>query len=192
MSAFSLHTPDLRQPTNRVPNAGKSLRSEDETKFITDGMLGKLARWLRLIGNDVEYCRDLGDKELMRKASTKNTALLTSDVNLYRMASQRGIIAYLVKGTTETEKLARIIKRFNLELKFDPLVSRCPKCGARIEETSKESVRDEVPQITYEAYSEFWICTNPECGKVYWRGSHWRNILETLDNTNKLLQNEPS
>ena len=192
VDVFSTHPQISASPRAGSSKTGRPFRSETETKFITDGMLGKLARWLRLIGNDVEYCRDLNDKDLIRKASTKNTVLLTSDVSLYRIASQRGVVAYLVKGTSETERLARIVKRFNLELKYDPLVSKCPKCSARIEETSKESVRDEVPQLTYEAYNEFWICTNPDCGKVYWRGSHWKNILETIDNTNKLLQNEPN
>jgi uncharacterized protein with PIN domain len=155
-----------------------------------DGMLGRLARWLRLIGNDVEYSRDLSDTELMRKAFGGNMALLTSDVSLYRTAAARGLVTYLVKGKNESEKLARIVKRFNLELKFDPSSSRCPKCGARIEQVSKESVRNEIPPSTYETYNKFWICTNPYCGKVYWRGSHWKNIIEVIANTNKILQNQ--
>jgi uncharacterized protein with PIN domain len=153
-------------------------------------MLGKLARWLRLIGNDAEYAKDLSDRELIRKASGGDMVLLTSDVHLYRRAAARGVVSYLVKGKSEPERLARIVKRFNLPLKFDPLSSRCPKCGARIEETPKESVRDQVPPSTYEAYDKFWICTNPYCGKVYWRGSHWKNIMEVLANTNKLLQEQ--
>jgi len=169
----------------RLP--GRDCASEDCTKFIIDGMLGKLARWLRLLGNDAEYLRDLDDKELIRRASSGNMVLLTSDVELYRMASARGVVAYLVKGHNEPERLARIVKRFNLQLEFNPLSSRCPKCGARIEEVSKESVRDEVPPSTYETYDKFWMCTNMYCGKVYWRGSHWKNIMEVLANTNRLL-----
>jgi len=153
-------------------------------------MLGKLARWLRLIGNDVEYSRDLSDKELIRKASAGNMVLLTSDVNLYRTASARGVITYLVKGRSEPERLARIVKRFNLQIRFDPSASRCPKCGAKIEEVTKEMVKDELPPSTYRAYNQFWICINPYCGKVYWRGSHWKNILEVLANTDKLLRDQ--
>ncbi len=157
---------------------------------MIDGMLGKLARWLRLIGNDVEYSRDLGDKELLRRASTSSMVLLTSDLNLYRLAVAKGVIAYLVKGKNEPERLASIVKRFNLRLEFNPSSSRCPKCGAEIEEAPKETVRNEVPDSTYEAYDEFWICTNPYCRKIYWRGSHWKNIMEVLADTHKLLQNQ--
>ena len=159
---------------------------------MIDGMLGKLARWLRLIGNDVEYSNNLTDRELIRKASSGNMILLTSDVSLYRMASTRGVVAYLVKGKNEPERLASIVKRFKLQLEFSPSSSRCPKCGERIEEVPKESVKDKVPLTTYETYDKFWMCTNPGCGKVYWRGSHWKNIMEVLVNTNKLLQNQTS
>ncbi len=162
----------------------------NRTKFMIDGMLGKLARWLRLIGNDVEYCTDLNDRELIRKASASNRVLLTSDVDLFRMASARGVVALLVKEKNEPERLAKIVRRFNLQLKFDPLLSRCPKCGAVIEEVSKELVKNEIPPSTYEAYQKFWICTNPYCDKVYWQGSHWKNIMEVLANTNRLVQTQ--
>jgi hypothetical protein len=157
---------------------------------MIDGMLGKLARWLRLIGNDVEYARDISDKELIRRAYSSKKVLLTSDLNLYRMAVARGVIAYLVKGKNEPERLASIIKRFNLQLEFNPSSSRCPKCGAEIEKVSKESVRSEVPDSTFDAHNEFWTCTNPYCRKVYWRGSHWRNIMEFLAETHRILRNE--
>jgi hypothetical protein len=157
---------------------------------MIDGMLGKLARWLRLIGNDAEYSTNLPDKELIRRASNGNMVLLTSDVNLYRMASSRGVVTYLVKGENEPERLARTVKRFNLQLEFNPSSSRCPKCGATITEVPKETVKNEVPPSTYETYERFWMCTNPNCGKVYWRGSHWKNIMEVLANTNKLIRNQ--
>jgi len=48
----------------------------------------------------------------------------------------------------------------------------------------REEVYDRVPPRTYEAYDEFWVCGS--CGKVYWRGSHWRNIVETVEEASRI------
>ncbi|MEM2126649.1 MAG: Mut7-C RNAse domain-containing protein, partial [Candidatus Bathyarchaeia archaeon] len=67
--------------------------------------------------------------------------------------------------------------RFNLKL--DPERSRCPICGAELKAADREAVRGKVPTRTLKAYEDFWICTS--CGQVYWKGSHWKSILEMVE-----------
>jgi len=155
-------------------------------KFIADGMVGRLARWLRLIGNDVVYSRDLTDNELIKRAVTEARILLTSDVELYRRAVADGADSFLVKGRTEAERLARIAKRFRIDLDINTATSRCPTCNATIRPVKKEQVKGMVPASTYKVFNEFWECTNRDCGKIYWQGSHWKKIGEHLSKAERL------
>jgi uncharacterized protein with PIN domain len=151
-------------------------------------MLGKLARWLRMLGYEAVYLNDSSDQELLSRAKRDSLVLLTSDEQLYRTASIRGIEAELVQGRTEAERLAGIASRYNLRLEIDTANSRCPQCGSPLRETSKDDVRGAVPPTTFKVYRSFWICTNPQCAKVYWQGSHWKKIEQTLEGARKILE----
>lgn len=156
-------------------------------KFITDGMLGKLTRWLRLLGFDVEYANDMEDKELMATAKKQKRILLTRDLELFRQANTRGIDAFLVEGRTEAERLACMAMKYGFALKIDVKVSRCPKCNTRIKSVSKDNVLGKVKEATFKYYEEFWQC--PKCGQIYWQGAHWNKILMTLDEAKTILGN---
>jgi len=155
-------------------------------KFLIDGMLGKLAKWLRLLGYDVEYLNNASDKQLVEAARKGNKILLTSDIQLYRLATARGIDTYLVEGKTEAEKLARVSKRFEIKLDVNPRTSRCTTCNSPLNPVSKQEIKGQVPERTLKAYAEFWRCSNPKCGKIYWSGRQWQNIIETLEEARKL------
>jgi uncharacterized protein with PIN domain len=156
-------------------------------KFITDGMLGKLTRWLRLLGFDVEYANDIDDKKLMTMAKKEKRILLTRDLELFQQATARGADAFLVEGRTEPERLASMAKKFQFPLEIDVTVSRCPKCNTKIKPVAKDSVAEKIEKATFTYYNEFWQC--PNCGQIYWQGAHWKRITETLENAKKILGN---
>ena len=155
-------------------------------RFVLDGMLGKLTRWLRMMGHDAMYLNDTKDQELVAVAVRENRVLLTSDVALYRFATARGANAYLVKEPIEAERLAGLASRFKLNLSVDAQDSRCPVCGAPLTKALKSEVRGKIPAATFNAFDEFWNCSNPECGKVYWQGSHWENINAVLEKAKEI------
>jgi len=157
-------------------------------KFVTDGMLGKLTRWLRMLGQDVVYTGSMDDKELIQKTKKEQRILLTRDLELYQQAIGRGAEAFLVDGKTEAEKLAKIAKRFGFKLEIDVKVSRCPKCNTRIKPVSKTNVIKKIPQTTSSYYNEFWECLG--CQQVYWRGAHWKKIEKTLREARKTLESQ--
>ena len=101
-------------------------------RFLLDGMLGKLSRWLRMLGYETIYQNDSSDNELLVAAKRDSLILLTSDEELYRTASIRGLESFLIQGCTEPERLANLAKRYNLTLKINPKDSRCPACGSWI------------------------------------------------------------
>ena len=157
-------------------------------KFITDGMLGKLTRWLRMLGHDVEYSRFDDDKKLIEKAKSEKRILLTRDFKLYQQAMMQGVDAVLVEASTGAKKLADLAMRFNFKLEIDVTVSRCPKCNTKIKPVSKDMVIDRVPKTTSTYYTEFWEC--PGCEQIYWQGAHWKRIEKTLKEARKALKTQ--
>ena len=155
-------------------------------KFIVDGMLGKLTRWLRMLGHNVKYSNKLDDAQLIAIAKKEKRILLTRDLELYQQATAKGVQAFYVDGKTEAERLAQIAKKFGISLEIDMAVSRCPKCNAQVKPTSKENVKGKVEETTFAYYNEFWEC--PKCGQIYWQGAHWTRIRRTLEEAKKLKE----
>ncbi|MFQ6064054.1 MAG: Mut7-C RNAse domain-containing protein [Candidatus Bathyarchaeia archaeon] len=153
-------------------------------RFITDGMLGKLTRWLRMLGQDVKYSRSLNDEQLLKAAKAESRVLLTRDLKLYQQARKRGVSTIMVEGSTEAEKLASLVDHFGIKLEMDVTVSRCPKCNTPIRTVSKDQVSNRIPETTATYYNEFWEC--PGCGQIYWQGAHWRRIEMTLEKARKI------
>jgi len=155
-------------------------------------MLGKLTRWLRMLGYNVKYSNELDDAQLITITKKERRILLTRDLELYQQATAKGVDALYLEGKTETEKLAELAKRFNIKLDIDMATSRCPKCNARVKKIPKEKVADKVEKSTFAYYNEFWEC--PRCGQIYWQGAHWKRIRKTLEtakeNTKKPSQNK--
>ncbi len=152
-------------------------------KFIADGMLGKLTRWLRLLGHNVKYSSKLDDSQLLKIAKKERRILLTRDLELYQQATAKGIDTFYLEGKTEAEKLAQLAKRFGIKLDIDMITSRCTKCNVRVKPTSKEKVTGKVEKSTFSYYNEFWEC--PKCGQIYWQGAHWTRIRKILDTAKK-------
>lgn len=156
--------------------------------FLVDGMLGRVARWLRLMGHSAVYINDLKDNDLLETAYREGRMILTRDLALYRKACSRGIQATLVKGPTHAESLAWLSNKLGLKLEAEAVGSRCPKCGSLIRKVPRETLRTNLHSTTLIRYQEFWQCLNPACRKIYWKGSHWTKIEKTLAEARKALQ----
>lgn len=155
-------------------------------KFAVDNMLGSLARWLRMLGYTVAYKPKSSDNELLTVATTNGMALLTRDEELHRRALSKKIPSFLVAGENEPERLAYLSKSLGISLNIDMERTLCPECGHGLVEVRKESLSGEVPDASLKLYNQFWRCTNLQCRKTYWMGSHWKQINETLSKARQL------
>ena len=156
-------------------------------KFVADGMLGSLSRWLRMMGHDVEYSTAFDDDKLLALAKEEGRVLLTRDLELYQRSTARGIDAFYVEGKNEADRLAVIAGRFGIGLEIDLKSSRCPRCNTMIQPVPKAHIAYRVEKNTFAHYEEFWEC--PKCGKVYWQGAHWPKILATIEEARNRLKN---
>jgi uncharacterized protein with PIN domain len=154
-------------------------------KFLADGMLGKLTRWLRMLGQDVEYSVKIIDSELLELAKNQNRVLLTKDLELYQRAIAKGLDALYLEGKTESERLAELAKRYSLTLTIDMEASHCPICNTKLKATPKEQLQGELEKNTFTYYDKFWKC--PNCGQIYWQGAHWKQITQTLTQAQQKL-----
>ncbi len=156
-------------------------------RFAVDGMLGGLARWLRILGHTVAYERDFNDNQLLTMAATQEMTLLTRDEELYKRAVSKRVPSLLVPGRTETERLAHVSANLGVALKIEMEKTLCPECGHGLAEAPKNDLHDLVPAASLLLYDQFWRCTNPGCGKIYWMGSHWKQINQTLTKARQLV-----
>ena len=149
------------------------MSAERPPRFVVDGMLGSLARWLRILGYDTDYANQRDDNELVRIARAENRVLLTRDREL---AARRGVQALLVESQSLDEQLAQVRQAFPLA---DGKVSaRCPVCNTPLVQASREEVADRVPAYVLRHHRHFQRC--PGCRRVYWRGSHWQKMQARL------------
>ncbi|QKQ99990.1 hypothetical protein GWK48_05990 [Metallosphaera tengchongensis] len=132
-------------------------------KFIVDAMLGKLARWLRILGYDTLYYRDAEDWKILKKAKDERRILITRDRGLCVRARKNDVDCFFVIPNEEIEKiLADLSRKYKIFLDVNPEASRCTSCNGILEKKDKN----------------LWICT--KCRKEYWKGKHWETITEIL------------
>ncbi|MBC7250663.1 MAG: Mut7-C RNAse domain-containing protein [Anaerolineae bacterium] len=142
-------------------------------KLLADGMLGRLAKWLRILGFDTLYDPSLDDHALLRLARAEGRILLTCDREL---AHRRGAPSLLIESTDLESQLRQVIR--DLHLSPDAAFSRCPVCNTPLEALEKEAVRDRVPAHVFRTHTEFSRC--PHCDRVYWSGTHRARMLELI------------
>jgi len=144
-------------------------------RFVLDVHLGRLARYLRLLGFDALYRNDCGDEQLAEISSGEHRILLTRDVGLLkRSAVTHG---YYLRSTQPREQLAEVVTRFDLTRLAKPF-SRCAHCNAALEQVSQNAVREQLPERVAALQEEFLRC--PGCGRVYWKGGHYRRMAQWI------------
>ncbi|MGB8647168.1 MAG: Mut7-C RNAse domain-containing protein [Anaerolineae bacterium] len=148
----------------------------DHPRFIADVMLGRLARWLRVLGYDTLYFTDLDDPALAERARAEDRILLTRDRELSR---RRGLRVLLLTDDEIEAQLRETVAR--LGLSTQNAFSRCIQCNLALEAIDREATRPLVPPFVYNTYTHFRRC--PRCARVYWRGTHWARMLSTLEST---------
>jgi len=142
-----------------------------EVRFILDGHLGRLARYLRMLGFDAWWRRDARDEEIARVAAVENRIVLTRDRGLLK----RAIVThgYCVRESDPRRQLTEVVRRLDLVRSIAPF-RRCLRCNALLESVRKEDVIAELPAAVRERHDAFRRCSS--CGRVYWAGSHQRSM----------------
>ncbi len=160
-------------PLNRL--RPKPLR---RTRFVLDTHLGKLSRYMRLLGFDTLYSNAYEDEQLANiSAAGDKRILLTRDHGLLK----RKLIthAYFIRETEPMRQAREVLIRFDLHKTIEPFL-RCIRCNEYILRTTKQAIIDRVPEKVIERFNDFSHC--PGCLRVYWKGSHYQRLISIIEN----------
>lgn len=148
-----------------------------EPRFVLDVHLGKLARFLRMLGFDALYRNDYDDPEIAEMSADEGRIVLTRDRGLLkRKIITRG---YCVRSPYPKEQVAEVLKRFQLRGMVS-LFHRCITCNSAIFPVEKAEVCEKLPLRTRKYYDCFYRCAG--CGKIYWQGSHFIKMRDFIEN----------
>jgi uncharacterized protein with PIN domain len=142
-------------------------------RFLVDGTAGKLARWLRVLGFDVAYTGECEAAAVARVARQSGRTVLTRSSEV---AGRLGGSSILLKSEHLRGQLEQVVESVGRDA-CRPF-SRCNICNRKLERVEKETVRGRVPEFVYETQEAFSTC--PECGRYFWHGTHYANMLEQV------------
>jgi uncharacterized protein with PIN domain len=144
-------------------------------RFAVDTMLGRLARWLRIVGHDTAYGPHLRRRELAACARREGRLLLTRDTRLVR---DPDLPPHLFITSDQFREQLRQVAA-TVPLGGEGLLSRCLDCNRPLDAVARERVRDRVPPFVWETNQRFLSCGG--CGRIYWPATHRAHIVSELE-----------
>ena len=150
-----------------------------ELKFIVDNNVGKLAKWLRIMGYDTLLFREKDDGEMIKTALSEKRVIVTKDSQIMkrRIITSGRLKAVHIEGDDPKVQLRQLVGTLNLDYQLRPF-SLCLECNQGLVERGKDEVHDLVPPYVFETQSEYMEC--PSCHRIYWQGTHWKAMVREL------------
>jgi len=159
----------------------KSPRSLSEpVRFITDHNLGKLAKWLRLLGFDTLYHVGKTDRDIWNRALAEKRIVLTR--KNFHHYDDKDVETVLIKTDDWEDQLAEVFSKLSLTIQQDHVLKICSVCNHGLKKIGRAEVGDMVPSYILETHQEFYFCGT--CKKIYWRGTHVEQIEKILRQRN--------
>jgi len=152
-----------------------------QIKFIADSNVGKLARWLRMIGYDTLLFKEKDDKRMIQIALKEGRVILTKDTQIMkrRLITNSKLKAIFIKHDDPKAQLQQTVKALNLDYHFRPF-SLCLECNQALMPRSNDKVQSLVPSYVFKTQKQYMEC--PSCHRIYWQGTHWQAMVKELEN----------
>jgi len=141
--------------------------------------VGKLAKWLRIMGYDTRFFNGTDDADLVATALAEGRVILTRDTQIMkrRVVTTGRLNAILIKSDEPEQQMHQVIDTLDLDCQFRPF-ALCLECNQPLQERSKQQVKDRVPPYVFQTQSQYREC--PACHRIYWRGTHWQAMTKGL------------
>jgi uncharacterized protein with PIN domain len=156
------------------------VRSISELKFIVDHNVGKLAKWLRMIGYDTTLFRSSDDSRMVANALMEGRVILTRDTQIMkrRLVTSGKLKTILIQSDKSELQIRQVIDNLRLDCQFRPFTI-CLECNQPLVAKNREDVVDLVPQYVFQTQHHYLQC--PTCDRIYWRGTHWQSMTQKLE-----------
>jgi len=149
-------------------------------KFIVDHNVGKLVKWLRMLGYDTLFFTGDDDWQMIIIALNEGRVILTKDTGIMK----RGVVvsgrlkAVLIRSDEAGEQMRQVAETLELDCRSG-LFTRCMECNTSLEERTKQQVKGRVPPYVFLTQEEYMEC--PSCNRIYWKGTHWLAMNKKLE-----------
>jgi uncharacterized protein with PIN domain len=134
-------------------------------------MLGKLAKWLKILGFDALFFSKIEDDDLLILARDESRILLTKDTGLIEKA--KDVETLFLESEEWPDQVKQVIGHFKLREKVAPH-TRCIDCNVELKNLPKKNAKNLVSSFVFEKADSFALC--PSCGRVFWRGTHFKDM----------------
>ena len=151
-----------------------------EVNFIVDNNVGKLAKWLRIMGYDALLFQGEDDGKMISLALSESRIVLTKDTQIMkrRLVASGKLKAILIEGDNPRAQLRQIVSTLDLDYQFRPF-SRCLECNQNLVGRDKDEMSELVPLYVFKTQSQYMEC--PLCHRIYWKGTHWEAMSRELE-----------
>jgi uncharacterized protein len=147
------------------------MHSGPQIRFLCDQNLGKLAKWLRILGFDAEFMSHW-DKDFMEQAIQSGRIVLTRKGTL---SEKRGMM--FISHDHVQEQLQEVLAVLDLKCIKEPF-TRCSICNVILQRATRDEVKGLIPEYVYDSHDVFAIC--PSCGRIYWKGTHISRMYDMI------------
>ena len=144
-------------------------------KFVADVHLGRLTRYLRMMGFDVYYKNNLSDDEIVKISSKERRAILTRDIGILKRTEVTH--GYFIRSDNVEKQTQEVVNRFDLQKSIKEF-TRCFECNSELSKIEKEKIIQQLPPMVAASQNEFFIC--PKCQKLFWAGTHHQKMLSLV------------
>ncbi|HAH25485.1 MAG TPA: twitching motility protein PilT [Prolixibacteraceae bacterium] len=144
--------------------------------FILDVHLGRLCKYLRMLGWDTLYSNQYTPEQMIELSLQEKRILLSRSIQLTR--HKQLTHAWWVRSSNPLEQLKDLVTRLDLSSQADPL-TRCLNCNNKLISIDKTEVVGRLEDRTAKYYSEFFVCR--KCDQIYWKGSHYENMVKFIE-----------
>jgi uncharacterized protein len=149
-------------------------------RFIVDHNVGKLVRWLRLMGFNSVFFTGGDDGQMVKQALAEDRILLTRDTGVMkrRLVNSGRVKAILLESENQQQQMRRLISSLDLKSQAKPF-TLCLEDNAPLVEAAPAEVKNRVPPYVFKTQTQYAAC--PACGRVYWRGTHYLAMIHKLE-----------
>jgi hypothetical protein len=147
-------------------------------------MLGKLARWLRILGYDTLFDPAVDDGQAVSICLAEERVLLTRDRALLKRKKKPQ--ALFVESTDPKRQILQVLRDLKLDIEPAHFFRRCLVCNTETSPAGRDEVKMAVPPYVIATQEQFSRC--PGCGRIYWKATHQKKMMSKLDEILKMYK----
>jgi|WetSurMetagenome_2_1015567.scaffolds.fasta_scaffold74058_3 uncharacterized protein len=149
-------------------------------KFIADQNVGKLTKFMRLLGFDTIFFTGETDTQMVHMAMVENRIILTRDTHIpkRRLVTSGKVKVVLIESDNIDDQVLQVVKELDLAALIRSFVL-CLECNSPLLVRTKADITGKVPPYVFQTQEDFMACS--QCRRIYWKGTHWQAMINKME-----------